>query len=80
MKKLLLFFSFAVLTAGADIVVVTGENPSKFEKIAAEELMAFLPQISGEKCRISNRESAGDKNIFLGDTAEARAAGIDVSA
>lgn len=80
MKKLLLFFSFAALTVSADIVVVTGENPSKFEKIAAEELMAFLPQISGEKCRISNRESAGDKNIFLGDTAEARAAGIDVSA
>ena len=71
MKKFFVALSFAALTLWGDIVIVTGKNPSDFEKRAADELMEFLPQISGEKCRVVAEENvpSSGKMIFLGDTA-----------
>ena len=49
--------------------------------MAVSELLEFLPAISGERCWISANDKVTDvKAIYLGDTAESRAAGIDTAA
>ena len=69
----------AVLAPGETEVVVAQDAP-KTVLFAVEELTNFLAQAFGAPVPVVATATPGKKAIFLGDSEEARKAGIDVSA
>lgn len=62
------FFSLAV-SAAIPETIVTGGNPSAYEKLAAEELRHFLTEISGKAPAVVREdEFDGNRAIYLGQT------------
>ena len=77
----LLIFCCCILSAAVPTHLVTGENLSKLEKIAVEELQLFYKKIYKKELQMLTSENAAGKNvIYLGDTAFARKNGIDSNA
>ena len=76
MKKFLIFCAVVGVTFAAFSVpeyLVTGENPSRLEKLAEKELLYFYRKIyQRELKKISSQDAKGKKVIFLGDTEIAR--------
>ena len=69
----------AVFTPGETEVVVAADAP-KTVLFAVEELTNFLARALGAPVPVADFATPGKKAIFLGDSEEARKAGIDVSA
>ena len=69
----------AVLAPGETEVVVVEDAP-KTVLFAVEELTNFLAQAFGAPVPVVSAATPGKKAIFLGDSEEARKAGIDVGA
>ena len=68
-----------MFTPGETEVVVAADAP-KTVMFAVEELTNFLAQALGAPVPVADSATPGKKAIFLGDSEEARKAGIDVSA
>ena len=83
MKKFSLFIVLASvfsLLAAVPEYLVTGKNPARLEKIAAEELQLFYQKIYGKKLKVVSESAAKGKSaVYLGNTAFAKANGIDCS-
>ena len=81
MKKFVLYLMIAgvfSLFAAVPEYLVTGKNPARLEKIAAEELQLFYQKIYGKKLKVVPESAAGGKNaIYLGNTLFAKKNGID---
>ncbi len=61
--------------------IAVGENPGRFEKLAAEELQRFLSQISEtDHAIVAEKSITASGGIYLGDTAFARENGVDCAA
>ena len=73
MKKFSLFVmlaSFFSLLAAVPEYLVTGQNPARLEKIAAEELQLFYQQIYGKKLKVVSEAAAKGKSaVYLTKTA-----------
>lgn len=64
----------------AALEVQLGTAPTLAEKTAAHELSAYLGRLTGTVPMVKTEDAApADKAIFVGDTAVARAAGIEVA-
>ena len=72
MKKLSVFVllcSVFSLLAAVPEFLVTGKNPARLEKIAAEELQLFYSKIYGKKLTVIAEDAASGKSaIYLGNT------------
>ena len=68
----------ATLKSGRFDIVIPQKAP-KVVEYAAKELQTFLGQSLGGEVKVSRKAEAGIAHVFLGDSPEARAAGIDVS-
>lgn len=66
------------LRPGDTEIVVAADAP-KTVRFAAEEMQALLSQAFGESVPLVGSPTKGKRGIFLGDSAAARAAGIDVA-
>lgn len=78
MKRI--FLSLVLLVAfsvRAEKQIAVGGAPSRFEKIAAEELKCFLEKITLEKFSIIPEKQAHNPVIFLGKTDFARENGVE---
>ena len=62
---------------GFDIVIP--QKATKVVEFAAKELQTFLGQSLGGEAKIARKPGEGLVHVFLGDSPEARAAGIDVT-
>jgi hypothetical protein len=67
----------ATLKSGSFDIVIPAKAP-KTVQYAAKELQTFLGQSLGGEVKVARKAAAGIAHVFLGDCAEARAAGIDV--
>ncbi len=75
--RALISFMVASLCAMA-LEIVLPEAPTIFEKTAAEELAQHLKQAYGtEIATVSEKTASGGMSIFVGNTALAKASGID---
>lgn len=74
LAALLLTLSIPLL---AQKQVAVAKELSRFEQIAVEELMRFLPEISLKKYVLVSEEEAGEAAIYLGNTAFARKNGVE---
>ena len=85
MKKINLFFLFFalffcnVVFAGKLPVLILPDQPTRFEKTAAAELVTHLKMVCGNDIRVMNESRAprDGKKIFLGTTKRAVAFGVD---
>lgn len=80
MKKFItisVLLSLATLPIWAEKQIAIGNNQSKFEKIAAEELKLFLEEMTSDKYTIVPEKQASNPVIFLGKTEFAQKNDID---
>ena len=66
-----------------DYSIVTGGSPQRLEKMAADELLYFLREMTGAEFKLipeTERAAKTGKRIFLGDTDFARKHGVEQSA
>jgi hypothetical protein len=75
-KNLWLLMLLAVFPVWAEKQIAVGENPSEFEKIAAEELKLFLEKITSNTYSIVPENRADNPVVFLGETDFSRKHGI----
>ena len=71
---------FSAVLAPGETEVVVAEDAPKTVLFAVEELTNFLAQAFGAPVPVVSAATPGKKAIFLGDSEEARKAGIDVPA
>ncbi len=71
---------FGMVSGLAALEVQLGTAPTLAEKTAAHELSAYLGRLTGTVPMVKTEDAApADKALFVGDTAVARAAGIEVA-